>query len=70
MVPNHLPRLLHAAFPSYITRHDFAPVTYAGELELSRTDATHDFEKLIAFLEKLPAIDLPAGRKSSTLLPE
>ena len=25
---------------------------------------THDFENLLAFLEKLPAIDLPAGRKS------
>jgi hypothetical protein len=25
---------------------------------------THDFEKLLAFIEKLPAIDLPAGRKS------
>jgi hypothetical protein len=24
----------------------------------------HDFEKLLAFIEKLPAIDLPAGRKS------
>jgi hypothetical protein len=24
----------------------------------------HDFEKLLGFLEKLPAIDLPAGRKS------
>ncbi|MEQ1932995.1 MAG: hypothetical protein ABL962_03830 [Fimbriimonadaceae bacterium] len=24
----------------------------------------HDFEKLIAFLERLPAIDLPDGRKS------
>lgn len=24
----------------------------------------HDFEKLLAFLEKLPAIDAPAGRKS------
>lgn len=24
----------------------------------------HDFEKLLAYLEKLPAIDLPAGRKS------
>jgi hypothetical protein len=26
--------------------------------------ATPDFEKLLVFLEKLPAIDLPAGRKS------
>lgn len=26
--------------------------------------AAPDFEKLIAFIEKLPAIDLPAGRKS------
>lgn len=26
--------------------------------------ANHDFEKLLAFLERLPAIDLPAGRKS------
>ena len=25
---------------------------------------THDFEKLLTFIEKLPAIDLPAGRKS------
>jgi hypothetical protein len=25
---------------------------------------THDFEKLLAFIENLPAIDLPAGRKS------
>jgi hypothetical protein len=24
----------------------------------------HDFEKLLGFLEKLPSIDLPAGRKS------
>lgn len=24
----------------------------------------HDFEKLLRFLERLPAIDLPAGRKS------
>ncbi|MCH6259435.1 hypothetical protein MLD52_22965 [Puniceicoccaceae bacterium K14] len=24
----------------------------------------HDFEKLLSFLESLPAIDLPAGRKS------
>lgn len=24
----------------------------------------HDFEKLLAFIEKLPAINLPAGRKS------
>jgi hypothetical protein len=27
-------------------------------------NTTHDFEKLLAFIEKLPAIDLPAGRKS------
>lgn len=26
--------------------------------------ANHDFEKLLAFLERLPAIDLPAGRES------
>ncbi len=26
--------------------------------------AKHDFKKLLAFLQKLPAIDLPAGRKS------
>src|SRR5215475_3640543 len=26
--------------------------------------ASPDFEKLLAFMEKLPAIDLPAGRKS------
>lgn len=26
--------------------------------------AKHDFEKLLAFLERLPAIDLPAGRDS------
>lgn len=26
--------------------------------------AKHDFEKLLAFLERLPAIELPAGRKS------
>lgn len=25
---------------------------------------THDFEKLLAFLERLPAINLPAGRRS------
>jgi hypothetical protein len=25
---------------------------------------THDFDKLLTYLEKLPAIDLPAGRKS------
>ncbi len=24
----------------------------------------HDIEKLLAFMERLPAIDLPAGRKS------
>lgn len=24
----------------------------------------HDFEKLLSFIERLPAIDLPAGRKS------
>ena len=28
-------------------------------------NAQHDFEKLLAFLERLPAIDLPAGRKST-----
>ena len=27
-------------------------------------DANHDFDKLLAFLERLPAIQLPAGRKS------
>src|SRR5438045_3502989 len=27
-------------------------------------NAAHDFEGLLAFLEKLPAIDLPAGRES------
>jgi hypothetical protein len=27
---------------------------------------TPDFEKLLAFIEKLPAIDLPAGRMSFT----
>jgi hypothetical protein len=27
-------------------------------------NATHNFEKLLAFIEKLPAIDLLAGRKS------
>ncbi len=27
-------------------------------------NASHDFEKLLAFIEKLPAIDLPASRKS------
>jgi hypothetical protein len=26
--------------------------------------ATHDFDKLLAFMEQLPAIELPAGRKS------
>lgn len=26
--------------------------------------ATHEFEKLLAFMERLPAIELPAGRKS------
>jgi hypothetical protein len=31
---------------------------------VSRMDNTHDFEKLLAFVERLPAIDLPAGRKS------
>ncbi len=31
---------------------------------VSRMDTKHDFEKLLAFIEKLPAIDLPAGRKS------
>ena len=25
---------------------------------------THDFEKLLAFMERLPAIDMPAGRNS------
>jgi hypothetical protein len=25
---------------------------------------SHDFEKLLAFIESLPAVDLPAGRKS------
>jgi hypothetical protein len=28
------------------------------------TTAKPDFERLLAFIEKLPAIDLPAGRKS------
>jgi len=27
-------------------------------------NAPHDFEKLLAFIERLPAIHLPAGRKS------
>ena len=31
---------------------------------VSRMNATHNFEKLLAFIEKLPAIDLLAGRKS------
>src|SRR5437773_801459 len=31
---------------------------------VSRMNTTHDFEKLLAFIERLPAIDLPAGRKS------
>jgi hypothetical protein len=30
----------------------------------TRMNTKHDFEKLLAFIEKLPAICLPAGRKS------
>jgi hypothetical protein len=33
-------------------------------MAVSRMKRKHDFKKLLAFIEKLPAIDLPAGRKS------
>src|SRR5688572_4485936 len=36
----------------------------AAELGCQAMSSTHDFERLLAFLGKLPAIDLPAGRKS------
>src|SRR5262249_18016162 len=36
--------------------------TATSQSVLGFMSTTHDFEKLLAFLERLPAIDLPAGR--------
>src|SRR6267378_2430092 len=46
-----------------LTLHIALP-TAVAHFGVSRMSASPDFERLLGFMEKLPAIDLPTGRKS------